>query len=151
MNSENLAKLNTPATGEYTRRQTVALMALRGLTYSTYSDLNKFPTLKDVNQAFVDIVYRIGSIYEVLLDNMHGLEKYGTLEGLENYAQINTVALMALENTIIREKSLNPHTDHEDGILALELLLYDISAIDDMLSDNMEILWEIKDKARLAA
>lgn len=151
MTSNDIKKLDTPAIREYTRRQNVALMALSGLLYDTYNDLSKYATVKEVNTAFGDILYSIGSIYEVLLNNIQELEEYSTLDGLEKYAQINNVALMALDGTIKREVSLQDQTVHEDGILALELLLYDLKSIDNMLTNNMDFLWEIKDKAALAA
>ena len=151
MAPNDLIKLDTPAIREYTQRQNVALMALRGLLYSTHNDLSKYATIKEVNIAFGDILYSIGSIYKILLDNIEDQERYSTLHGLEDYAQINNVALMALDGTIKREASLQQQTDKEDGILALELLLYDLKSIYSMLSNNMETLWEIKDRTALAA
>ena len=151
MIQDDLKKIDTAAIREYTERQNVALMALRGLLYSTHSDLSKYATIKEVNNAFGDILYSIGSIYKVLLDNIEEAEKYSTLKGLEDYVQVNNVALMALDGTIKREISLGQQTDHEDGILALELLLYDLNSINSMLSNNMETLWEIKDRTNHAA
>lgn len=147
MNTKNTTELVTPAIREYTQRQNVALMALNGLLYNTHNDLSKYPTVKDINQAFGDILYGIGSIYEVLLDNIQGFVKWNTLDGLEDYAKTNNVALMALDSTIKREAELKEQTVHEDGLMALELLLYDIRSINSMLSNNMDFLWEIKDKS----
>lgn len=151
MKTNDLTKIDIRGVLPYTERQNVALTALRGLLKNAHDDLKKHETVKDINEAFEDILYSIGSIYEVLSDNIKELKEFSTIDGLEKYAHINNVALLALDGTIKREASLNPHTDKEDGILSLELLLYDLDGIDNMLSDNMDILWQIKDKAALAA
>lgn len=151
MTINDLTKIDTRGVFFYTERQNVALMALRGLLQGARHELKKHETVEDVNKAFSIVLYGIRSVYEVLLENVQELQEFNHTHGLDKYLQINSVALMALNCTIERVSTCTMETDKDDGILALELLLYDLDGIDSMLSENMEVLWQIKDKAAHAA
>ena len=129
---------------EYISRQNVIVMALNQLCQDT--KVTKFTTLDELNKSHRETVLILSSIYHVAIDNVKQQKQYSNFNGLEAYAHTNTVALMAMQNTVTREKDAKAHTNYEDGMMGYKLLLSDINDMADMISNNMEALWSIKDK-----
>ena len=129
---------------EYISRQNVIVVALNQLYRDT--KVINFTTIDEINISHTELVSIVSSIYHVAIDNVNEQKQYSNFDGLEAYAHTNTVALMAMENIVTREENADPETNYEDGMMNYKLLVSDINDISDMIVNNMEALWRIKDQ-----
>ena len=69
---------------------------------------------------------------------------------IEEYTRVQSVCMMALSKLLENEecRSVMSEKDIQDVKTNFELFLYDLKSIDNLMSDNMELLWELKDKLK---
>ena len=67
---------------------------------------------------------------------------------IEEYTRVQNVCMMALNNLLGDEdyKRVLNGNNIKDIETNFELFIYDLKNIDTLMSDNMDLLWEIKDK-----
>jgi hypothetical protein len=65
------------------------------------------------------------------------------------YMRKHNVTMLALNNILNQRTLENTVSDRHisDTKLEVELFLYDLNSIYDLMHENMELLWELRDKA----
>jgi len=66
---------------------------------------------------------------------------------IEEFTKVHNVSMLALSKTLeCYSKSVVTSNNIEDIKLTFECFIYDLNSVNDLMQDNMELLWEIKDK-----
>ena len=148
----------------YTKNQNVALLAFASILKKKHkkSILDQRGYLEDMKMSLELFLYDLQSVDNLLAENIEyftqNLEKIkiGMLPTpeqkkqaalIEEHLNTQTVAILALWGVQSREfNGVLDNKCQEDFIAGVELLFDNLEAIYDSMSNNMGLLWEIKDK-----